>query len=530
VTHRDECVGAFVAANDQPWGWFASEAKEIHAYGAFEDVARFGDFGAFSSAGYEFGGHAIARRWVNPAYNFDNTGNALLSLFVMTTLDRWMEMTARGVDAPAAVGDQPVADANPAAALFFVAFAVVSGVFWTRLLAACVLDAYRRVSAVTGDMTFETPGQKRWADALKMKRRHAEERRRAEAEKRAASGSRGAPHPDAILVGGVEPAFLPRALALRFTRWRPFELFVHACVVANVAVMAAGGAGESARSASTRASFNDAFGWIFVAELCVKVFALGFSGYVRDPWNRLDLVVVLGTLPTLVFGVAALGPGVAVLRAFRLGRVFRLFRGQAVEGRSGPLAAVASGVSVVFDGLVAATPSIANVGALLFVLLYVYAALAVRLFGGLEKAQFVHEDCHFATFPDAAYCLFRVMSGDDWSRVAAETFGGCDLIAGFETGEYSEETCSVSSVAVSALFFVTFIAGASFVVLNVFVAVVVDTFAEAASSEGLMATASFFDLLKRKMLLDGFVEALKKRLRAHRKQLGEKAAARRRRG
>ena len=104
-----------------------------------------------------------------------------------------------------------------------------------------------------------------------------------------------------------------------------------------------------------------------------------------------------------------------------------------MEGRSGLLAAVASGVSALFDGLVAATPSIANVGALLFVLLYVYAALAVRLFGGLENAQFVH-DCHFATFPDAAYCLFRVMSGDDWSRVAAETFGGCHLIAGFGNG------------------------------------------------------------------------------------------------
>jgi len=153
----------------------------------------------------------------------------------------------------------------------------------------------------------------------------------------------------------------------------------------------------------------------------------------------------------------------------------------------------------------------------------VYAALAVRLFGNLEDAQFVHEDCHFGTFPDAAYCLFRVMSGDDWSRVAAETFAGCDLLRNFSTGEYSEEVCDAAGVAVSALFFVTFIAGASFVVLNVFVAVVVDTFAEAASSEGLMATASFFELLKRKMLLDGFVEALKKRLRAHRKQIGEKA-------
>ena len=170
---------------------------------------------------------------------------------------------------------------------------------------------------------------------------------------------------------------------------------------------------------------------------------------------------------------------------------------------------------------------------MLFVALYVYAALAVRLFGGETMSdssnQFVHEDCTFATFPDAAYCLFRVISGDDWSRVAAETFTGCDLLPGFETGEYSEDACDASGVAVSALFFVTFVAGASFILLNVFVAVVVDTFAEAASGEGLMATASFFDLLKRKMLLDGFAEALKKRLRAHRKQRGDEAAARRRR-
>ena len=66
-----------------------------------------------------------------------------------------------------------------------------------------------------------------------------------------------------------------------------------------------------------------------------------------------------------------------------------------------------------------------------------------------------------------------------------------------------------------APFFMTFITLTALITLNVFVAVIVDTFAEAASSEGLMATASFFELLKRKMLLDGFAEALKKRLRKH---------------
>ena len=534
VTHRDECVGAFIAVDASGASWIV-RGEERDAYGAFENVARFGDFGAFH--GYEGGGHALERRWVNPVYNFDNTGNAMLSLFVMTTLDRWMEMTTRGVDAPAAVGDQPSRDANPAAALFFVAFAVVSGIFWTRLLAACVVDAYRRVSAVNGDVTFETPGQKKWADALKMKKRHAEEKGRAALEKRTAKkrrggGSSAGPHPDAIFAGGVKPALSPRALALRFTRWRPFELFVHMCIVANVVVMASGGAGESARSASTRAALNVAFGWIFAAELLVKLLALGLEDYWRDPWNRLDLVVVLGTLPTLLFGVAALGPGVAVLRAFRLGRVFRLFQGTKSPGRSRRLDAVAGVFSALFDALVAALPSIAHVGALLFVLLYAYAALAVRLFGSAEDSshQFAHEDCTFATFPDAAYCLFRVLSGDDWSRVAAETFAGCELLPGFETGEYSEDTCAPSSVAVSALFFVTFVAGAAFVVLNVFVAVVMDTFAEAASGEGLMAAASFFDLLKRKMLLDGFAETLKKRVRAHGKKHGDVAAARHERG
>ena len=536
VTRRDECVGTYVDANDGAI-WLGRAPEGEGGAGGFDSVARFGDFAAFH--GYEGGGFAKPRLWVNPVYNFDNFGNAALSLFVMTTADRWMEMTARGVDAPSDLGDQPIQDAQPAASLFFVAFALVSGIFWTRLLAACVVDAYRRVSAVTGDMTFETSGQKKWADALKMKRRQAQENRAAELEKRRLNSNRrgrggssggGGLNPDALLVGGVEPAFLPRLLTLRFTQWRPFELFVHVCVVANVLVMAAASAGESAGSRTTRSTLNDVFGWIFVVEMLLKVFGLGLENYWRDPWNRLDGLVVLGTLPVLLFGVAALGPGVAVLRAFRLGRVFRLFRGSSGGGgRSGPLAALASGVSVLFHGLIQALPSVLNVGVLLFVLLYVYAALAVRLFGDLEHAQFVHEDCHFGTFPDAAYCLFRVMSLDDWSRVAAETFTGCDLLTGFATGEYSEEVCDAAGVALSALFFVTFIGLACFVVLNVFVAVVVDTFAEAASSEGLMATASFFELLKRKMLLDGFVEALKKRLRAHRKQIGEKAAARHKR-
>ena len=57
----------------------------------------------------------------------------------------------------------------------------------------------------------------------------------------------------------------------------------------------------------------------------------------------------------------------------------------------------------------------------------------------------------------------------------------------------------------------------------------VDNFTESAQSEGLLSTASFFDLLQRKMLLDGFVAALKRKLEEHRVRLGlDKKAGKRR--
>lgn len=527
VGSMDECVGSFVVGVDEPnWMPYTTDS-----FSGFDEIARFGDFGDFGNEGLINGAIIQNRQWVNPVFNFDDVGNALLSLFIITTGDRWMEMTTRGVDATD-VNLQPKQNNSPASSLFFISFTVCSTLFWTRLLAACVVDAYRRVSAITGDMVFETPGQKKWADALKMKRRLAEEQRRKEREekqlgKRTLSTQYAHSDPNPVVtLGGVEPAFLPRALLLRFVRHKYFELFIHLCVLINVGVMASKSSYESGSEISARLFLNDFFGWIFVAEFLLKSVALGIKPYLKDPWNRLDFVVVVGTLPTLVFGVDALGPGVAILRAFRLGRLFRLLKSGDTVSPTGTANknswVVLNGICVIFDGLISALPSIANVGVLLFVLLYVFSVLGVTLFGeiGLEGnsgtlTTFIHEECHFGTFPDASYCLFRVMSGDDWSRVMAETFNGCDLLNGFETGEYSSDTCTRSSVILSATFFMTFITLTALITLNVFVAVIVDTFAEAASSEGLMATASFFELLKRKMLLDGFAEALKKRLRKH---------------
>ena len=38
-------------------------------------------------------------RWINHKYNFDNLGNALMSLFVLSSKDGWVNIMYQGLDA-----------------------------------------------------------------------------------------------------------------------------------------------------------------------------------------------------------------------------------------------------------------------------------------------------------------------------------------------------------------------------------------------------------------------------------------------
>ena len=441
-------------------------------------------FGAFSDPAT---GHSEARAWVNAVLNFDHIGNAMLTLFVVSTRDRWFDVALDAMDATEA-GRQPAAGSNPAAALFFVAFVILAGMFWVNVLVAAVIDSYRKISAATGEMVFETSGQKNWAEALKMKQRQ---------------------NLDAEALRAEEPKFFIRKYLHRFVRWRLFELFVVLCIAVNVLMMVTEHEGEPATLTGARTSANEFFAWVFILELVFKVIAFTPRGYLRDPWNRFDALVVAGSVPG-IFG-ASVGPGATLLRTFRLGRLFKLVKD-------------AAGLRALFTALVNSLGALANVGSLLFLHVFIFAVLGMNLFGELERGERVNDAVNFETFGNAILTLFRVMSGDDWAGVMIDTFG-CEVVrvgdesyGGARVGAALAASCEIP--AAPPIFFVAFYLGASTILINLFVAVMLDEFVDAAQSEGIMSTASFFDLLQRKMLLDGFVDALKKRLEENRARLG----------
>lgn len=164
---------------------------------------------------------------------------------------------------------------------------------------------------------------------------------------------------------------------------------------------------------------------IFVVELGLRLFAFRWS-FFRGAWNLFDFfVVAISLLP-------ATGP-FAVLRVLRAFRVLRL------------LSAVRS-MRVVVNALVATIPGMASIAALLAIVLYIFSVIATQMFGELDPE-------HFGDLGTSLLSMFQVMTGDDWANVV-------------------RPVCEERPAA--WLFFILYVVIATYIVLNLFIAVAVE--------------------------------------------------------
>ncbi|SJM62870.1 ion transporter [Gulosibacter sp. 10] len=174
---------------------------------------------------------------------------------------------------------------------------------------------------------------------------------------------------------------------------------------------------------------------IFVAELILKMFALG-RRFWPDGWNVFDFAVVAITL------VPAVGD-LTVLRSLRVLRVLRLIN------RLPQLRRIAAAI-------IKAIPGIGAIAALMAIVFYVAAVMATSLFGD-EFPEL------FGTLPASLLSLFQIMTLDSWS-----------------TGVMRP----IMEVHPNAwLFFMPFILVSAFVMLNLFIAIIVDTMSNISTTE-----------------------------------------------
>lgn len=101
------------------------------------------------------------RTWMNPDLHFDDFGAAMISLFVCSTTDNWIDYFLHtSVDIPNVLHDNPLQNNKPYNAIYFIVFIVVSNWLVIRLLIGVFIDQF---GVISGSKLL-TERQKLWRD------------------------------------------------------------------------------------------------------------------------------------------------------------------------------------------------------------------------------------------------------------------------------------------------------------------------------------------------------------------------------
>lgn len=216
---------------------------------------------------------------------------------------------------------------------------------------------------------------------------------------------------------------------------RRFQRFIVAVILVNAATLGLETVPSLAAShGHLLAAVDHAALYVFVAELLAKVY-VERRAFLRDPWNLFD---------TLIVGIA-LAPatgGLSVLRSLRILRALRLL-------------SVVPSLRRVVSALLRAMPGMSSIVVLLGLVLYVAAVMATKLYGQAAPER-------FGTLPTSLFTLYQTMTGDDWGNIARDV---------------------MTEHPTAWIFFTIFILVCTFVVLNLFMAVVVSAMDEESAEE-----------------------------------------------
>ena len=209
---------------------------------------------------------------------------------------------------------------------------------------------------------------------------------------------------------------------------------------------------------------------VFVLEIAARI-AVYRLAFFRDPWSVFDFIVVAIAL------IPASGP-LAVLRALRVLRVLRLLT-------------IVPSLRRVVGALLAAVPGLSSIGMVLGLVFYVFAVIATKLFGEAFPDW-------FGTLGRSLYTLFQVMTLESWSMGIARPV--------------------MEQFAYAWVFFVPFILVATFTMLNLFIAVIVNAM-QSFRAEDQHATVAAVELARDHVEADLHAE-----MRALRLELAEMKA------
>ena len=173
---------------------------------------------------------------------------------------------------------------------------------------------------------------------------------------------------------------------------------------------------------------------IFIAEALLKMIASSprFLGYFRDGWNIFDFLVIVFAL------IPATGQFAMIARLARLLRVLRLI-------------STIRDLRLIVSALVRSIPSVGHVMMLMSIIVYIYAIMGYHLFHENDPDNWRNLGISLLT-------LFNVITLEGWTDVMAK---------------------AMETHPLAWLYFVSFVIVGTFVVINLFIAIIINNLDEA---------------------------------------------------
>jgi hypothetical protein len=164
-----------------------------------------------------------------------------------------------------------------------------------------------------------------------------------------------------------------RNYCIKIAEYEWFEAGILSCIIVNTVILSLKWYNEPENMSKILEIINYGFAGIFTIEAAIKLIAFG-KKYFANGWNNFDFFIVCGTFIGIIVSETTsvdVGAQTTIIRAFRIGRIFRLVK----KARS---------LKMIFNTFVITIPSLANVGGLLILLIYLYAILGVFNFATVK--------------------------------------------------------------------------------------------------------------------------------------------------
>ncbi|XP_056144457.1 voltage-dependent P/Q-type calcium channel subunit alpha-1A [Lampris incognitus] len=378
---------------------------------------------------------AQKREWKKYDFHYDNVAWALLTLFTVSTGEGWPQVLKHSVDATYE-NQGPSPGYRMEMSIFYVVYFVVFPFFFVNIFVALII------------ITFQEQGDKMMEDYSLEKNERA------------------------CIDFAINAKPLTRHMpqnkqSFQYRMWEfvvspPFEYTIMAMIALNTIVLMMKYDGASDTYEDVLANLNIVFTSLFSMECVLKIIAFGVLNYFKDAWNIFDCVTVLGSITDIL--VTELGNNfinLSFLRLFRAARLIKLLR----QGET---------IRILLWTFVQSFKALPYVCLLIAMLFFIYAIIGMQLFGniGLEEDgdSAINQHNNFRTFLQALMLLFRSATGEAWHEIMLSCLGGkeCDPLSGNTEAECGSQF--------AYLYFVSFIFFCSFLMLNLFVAVIMDNF------------------------------------------------------